>query len=168
MDYSAIVEQHYQKLYYFAYSLAKQESDAWDLTQSAYLKLAKKSSKIREPSKVKSWLFSTVYREFLDQRRRSLKFPECDLENSYTIHSSNSNESQNKLDYETAIAFIMELDETLRAPLTLFYVENSSYQEISEILKTPIGTVMSRLHRGKMLLHQRIHQFQTRGEHKEN
>ncbi|MEM7673324.1 MAG: RNA polymerase sigma factor [Verrucomicrobiota bacterium] len=168
MDYSAIVEQHYQKLYYFAYSLAKQESDAWDLTQSAYLKLAKKSSKIREPSKVKSWLFSTVYREFLDQRRRSLKFPECDLENSYAIHSSKSNESQNKLDYETAIAFIMELDESLRAPLTLFYVENSSYQEISEILKTPIGTVMSRLHRGKMLLHRRIHQFQTRGEQKEN
>ena len=50
----------------------------------------------------------------------------------------------------------MELEETLRAPLALFYMENTSYQEIAEILKIPMGTVMSRLYRGKTLLHKKM------------
>ncbi|MGB0372854.1 MAG: RNA polymerase sigma factor [Opitutales bacterium] len=161
MDHSTIVEQHYQKLYYFAYSLAKQESDAWDLTQSAYLKLAKNSEKIKEPSKIKSWLFSTVYREFLDKRRRSQRFPECTLEIVEEIPSSHSEKAQSTLDYETALGFLMELEENLRIPLTLFYIENCAYQEIAEILKIPLGTVMSRLHRGKTLLHRRINRSQS-------
>ena len=124
MDHTAIVEQHYQKLYYFAYSLAKQESDAWDLTQSAYLKLAKNAAKIKEPSKVKSWLFSTVYREFLDKKRRSLRFPECELENIHEAKVPNNHSAQANLDYDTVMSFLMKLDDSLRIPLTLFYIEN--------------------------------------------
>ena len=52
----------------------------------------------------------------------------------------------------------MKLDDPLRLPLTLFYLEDYSYRKISEILLIPIGTVMSRLHRGKEVLYEQLTQ----------
>ena len=53
------------------------------------------------------------------------------------------------LDAAQAVEALQEVDEIYRAPLTLFYLENLSYKEIAETLELPIGTVMSRLSRGK-------------------
>jgi len=51
---------------------------------------------------------------------------------------------------------LREVEEPFRAPLTLFYLEQFSYQEIADVLRVPAGTVMSRLSRGKALLRQRL------------
>src|SRR5204862_748803 len=62
----------------------------------------------------------------------------------------------NALDGANALEMLRELEEPFRAPLTLFYLEQFSYQEIADVLEVPIGTVMSRLSRGKAQLRQRL------------
>jgi RNA polymerase sigma-70 factor, ECF subfamily len=59
-------------------------------------------------------------------------------------------------DSATVLQALREMEEPFRAPLTLFYLEQFSYQEIADMLEVPIGTVMSRLSRGKTLLRQRL------------
>ena len=60
--------------------LTGQASDAADLTQETYPILLVKGDQIRDPSRVKSWLFTTLYREFLHRRRHLSRFPEIELE----------------------------------------------------------------------------------------
>jgi len=62
----------------------------------------------------------------------------------------------NAFDSATVLQALREVEEPFRAPLTLFYLDQFSYQEIADILEVPIGTVMSRLSRGKALLRQRL------------
>jgi RNA polymerase sigma-70 factor (ECF subfamily) len=62
----------------------------------------------------------------------------------------------NAFDSATVLQALHEIEEPFRAPLTLFYLEQFSYHEIADILRVPIGTVMSRLSRGKALLRRRL------------
>ena len=146
---------HYKKLYYFALSLAKNEADAADYTQQTYLKLAKNWKKIRDKNKIKSWLFSTLYREFLDRNKRNKFNADISFEIA-TETIADETQQSNNLDHATTLEALMALNDSLRLPLTLFYLEDYSYRQISEILLIPIGTVMSRLHRGKEILYDKL------------
>lgn len=151
-DFSTLVDTYYQALYRFGYSLTKNEHEASDLTQQTFVIYAEKGSTIKDRSKVKSWLFTSLYREFLRIRRRSAKSvtqePEI-LELETPPVESNAVESMHA---KEALAALEKVDEVYRAPLTLFYLKELSYKEISSILEIPIGTVMSRLSRGKTQL----------------
>src|SRR5947207_10766775 len=74
-----IVSQHYEPLYKFAFSLTGSSTDASDLTQQAFYIWATKGHQLRDRTKVKSWLFTTMHREFLNSRKRALRFPDVEL-----------------------------------------------------------------------------------------
>jgi RNA polymerase sigma-70 factor (ECF subfamily) len=156
-DFSQLVDLYYPSLYRFALSLARSEADACDLAQQTFYVWAKKGHALRETAKAKAWLFTTLYREFLRGRRRGERMtaletvPENELEDA-TLEA----ETVAGLDADTVLAALREVDETFRAPLTLFYLEELSYQEIAETLEVPVGTVMSRLSRGKAQLRLRL------------
>ena len=156
-NFEGLVDQHYQNLYYFALNLSRNRVDAEDLVQVAFLKLAKGHSKIRDMSKVKSWLFSTLYRHFIDQKRKTTRHPEIQYEESGAdAFVAEPSGIGNGVDGEAVITALKSLKESLRVPLTLFYFEQQSYQEIAEILELPIGTIMSRLYRGKAELYKQL------------
>ena len=79
LDFEGVVTRCYQPLYQFAFSLTRSEADACDLTQQTFYVLATKGHQVRDVSKVKTWLFTTLYREFLESRRRQTRFPHYEL-----------------------------------------------------------------------------------------
>ncbi len=154
-DFQQLVDQHYAPLYRFALTLAKSEADAADLTQQTFFLWASKGHQLRDRSKAKSWLFTTLYREFLSRRRHEVRFPKVELDDVREDEMSII-PNVNTFDGPTVLQALREVEESFRAPLMLFYLEQFSYQEIAHVLEVPIGTVMSRLSRGKALLRRRL------------
>ncbi|HME87896.1 MAG TPA: RNA polymerase sigma factor [Chthoniobacterales bacterium] len=154
-DFEQLVDQQYAPLFRFALSLARSEAEAADLTQQTFFLWAAKGHQLRDRSKAKSWLFTTLYREFLNRRRREVRFPQIELEEAGEAEMSIL-PNVNALDGGAALQALREVEEPFRASLTLFYLEQFSYQEIADVLDVPIGTVMSRLSRGKAQLRQRL------------
>jgi RNA polymerase sigma-70 factor (ECF subfamily) len=155
-SFEEIVDALYGPLYRFALSLTRREADAWDLTQQAFYKWARASHQIRDPMKAKSWLFTTLHRDFLSVVRRHSRFPHCDLETSAADLPAPPSENLENLDGATVLEKLMEVDEIYRVPLSLFYLDELTYVQIGEILDLPIGTVMSRLSRGKEQLRRKL------------
>lgn len=151
--FTQLVDAQYAPLYRFALSLAKNSADAGDLVQQTFFIWAKKGSALRETAKAKSWLFTTLYREFLRGRRRSQRATSIEeLPPGEQDIAAEEVDQVAKMDAATVVAALQSVDEVFRAPLTLFYLEDLSYHEIAETLDVPIGTVMSRLSRGKAQL----------------
>lgn len=144
--------EYYKDVYRFAYSLASNEADASDLTQQTYMKYTTHGHTIEEPSKTKSWLFTTLHREFLRQRRRNVRFPHTTLDDARADEMPSKEATDLSENTGDVMQALGSMDETLRAPLTLFYLKNMKYREIAEVLEVPIGTVMSRLARAKQFL----------------
>ena len=154
-DFQQLVDRQYGPLFRFALSLSKSEAEAADLTQETFFLWAAKGHQLRDRSKAKSWLFTTLYREFLGRRRREVRFPQIEL-NEMREDEMAILPNVNALDGALVLEALGEVEEPFRAPLTLFYLEQFSYQEIAEVLDVPVGTVMSRLSRGKARLRQRL------------
>ncbi len=152
LDYERAVNSFYEGLYRFAFSLAGKEDDACELTQETYARLFTKGAQVRDPDKVKSWLFTTLYRIFLGWRERQTRLPHHEIS---TVEHELPPVTPALVDYlenEAVLQALMEMEEHYRQPLTLFYLEEHSYQEIAGLLDIPVGTVMSRLSRAKSML----------------
>jgi RNA polymerase sigma-70 factor, ECF subfamily len=143
-----VVIAYYQQLYRYALSLTGQEADAADLTQQTAVKFALKWQEIRNDTAIKSWLYTTLYREFLLSRRRQRKTVEFDESLMPQIFEKSSPQ-EIKADAKTALELLNRMEEPHRSVLSLFYIEDLSYREIADILEVPSGTVMSRLSRAK-------------------
>lgn len=156
MDYERVVTLHHESLYRFAYSLAGNPDDAAELTQEAYVRLLNKSLQLRDQRRVKAWLCTTLYRIFLGWKRRENRFPHIEVFSAENELPPLTPEIADQLDGAMAMDAALDLEEHFRVPLVLHYLQCLSYQEIAEVLKVPIGTVMSRLSRGKDLLRQRL------------
>jgi len=158
IDFVKLVDDHYEALYRFAMSLCRNPDRAADLVQETFCIWAAKGGQLREASKAKSWLFTTLHREFLAHRRRASRYTDDldaaqdAIDNSHADHD----EADRQMDGQRALELLGALDESFRAPLTLFYLQQHSYKEIAEILEIPIGTVMSRISRGKEILRRKM------------
>lgn len=146
--FEAIVGEHYESLFRFALSLTRQETDAQDLTQHTFYVWAKKGHQMRDFTKVKTWLFTTMHRAFLEIRRRQVRFPHDDVEEIAEQLPDLAPEPADQADGAQVISALARVDEVYQAAVALFYLEDCSYKDIAAILDVPIGTVKSRIVRG--------------------
>ena len=147
-DFESLVSAFYPSLYRFAFSLTRIESDARDLTQETFYIWAVKGHQLHDPEKVKSWLFTTLHREYLGRRRKMIRFPQIDLVQAEDELPEIPALSLDRLDGALVVDALGQLDETFQGPVALFYLEDYTYPEIAEILGIPLGTVKSRISRG--------------------
>lgn len=152
----AVVEQYYAMLYRFAWALTRHESNAADLTQQTFLIWSTKGHQLLDSAKVKTWLFTTLHRQFLEGQRRASRFPHLDIEEAALELPTIDPGVMERIDTATLLEALSELDPLFRAPVALFYLKEHSYREIAEVLEVPLGTVKSRLARGIVQLQSRL------------
>jgi RNA polymerase sigma-70 factor (ECF subfamily) len=148
LDFQYLVELHYAPLFRFAMTLTRTESDAADLVQETFLAWGTKGHQLRDSTKVKAWLFTTLHRRFLESQRRITRFPHLELEHAASELPNVEPELAEHLDAHTVVALLAKVDPQFQAAVALFYLEDYSYNEIAAILEVPLGTVKSRIARG--------------------
>ena len=165
------------QLYGMALRLARNRPDAEDLVQEALLRAYRGYHTFREGTNLKAWLFRILTNTFINEyRRRSRRPRETELDESgdvppYPSHSHARFRSWAKAPEDHLIEQIFESDiveaiEDLpviyRIPVLLADVEGLSYKEIAHALDVPMGTVMSRLHRGRNALRKALWEYASK------
>ena len=161
LDFESVVARYYEPLYQFAFSLTHAEADACDLTQETFYVWGTKGHQLRDESKVKTWLFTTLHRQFLQSRRRQVRFPHEELGAVEAQLPAIPPTAGRQIDGRQILAALQQVDEVYRAPLALFYLEDVAYKDIAEILEIPMGTVKSRIARGIAQLQRLVSDQQT-------
>src|SRR6266702_6339542 len=124
LNFESLVASYYEPLYQFAFGLTRVEADACDLTQQTFYVWATKGHQLRDPSKVKTWLFTTLHRAFLEARRRQTRFPHLELEEVSEQLPAFSPELGDHLDSSQVLSALARVDEVYRAAVALFYLED--------------------------------------------
>jgi RNA polymerase sigma factor (sigma-70 family) len=136
----------------FAVSLTRDPSSADDLVQSSLEKALSSWSGKRPEGDLRAWLFSILYRQFLDAHRRSRRYSrmlELFTGNSHDPHTPSA---ERTIVAQTTLQAFESLSAEQRALLLAVSVEGLSYKEVALMLNVPIGTVMSRLSRARQAL----------------
>ena len=155
LDVAQLVKQFHVALYRYAYRLTGNHADAEDLTQQTFLSAQDKLYQLREPAKVRGWLFSVLRNHFLRAKRKKTPIPagNIDLDIEEVPLEPPTTEI---LDQQMLQQALDDLPEEFRIVLMLFYFEGTSYKQIARELDLPMGTVMSRLSRAKGHLRRRL------------
>jgi RNA polymerase sigma-70 factor, ECF subfamily len=166
--------QHMDSLYAGALRMTRNTADAEDLVQETYLKAYRGFGGFEEGTNLKAWLFRILTNTFINRYRQQKRRPDetdlDDVEDFYLYRrlggideariSKSAEDQLLELFTDDEVKDALEsLPETFRMAVLLADVEGFAYKEIAEILEIPIGTVMSRLHRGRKALQKKLYEF---------
>jgi RNA polymerase sigma-70 factor (ECF subfamily) len=150
-----LVTTYYKPLYGYAYRLTGSTTDAEDLAQETFCNAQQKLGQLRDPERVRPWLFSILRNAYLHRVRNQKQSRELPLECFQELAESPPDPLP-EFDPERLQEALAELPELFRTPVILFYFEDFSYRDIAEQMDVPLGTVMSRLARAKAHLRARL------------
>jgi RNA polymerase sigma-70 factor (ECF subfamily) len=152
-------------LYGAALRMTRNPADAEDLVQETYLRAYRGFAGFQEGTNLKAWLYRILTNSYINTYRKRQREPQIvdgpdDIDEWYlfdrlgarNVEGSAEEEVLERIPDEDVQRALESLPENFRMPVMLADVEGFSYKEIAEIMDTPIGTVMSRLHRGRKAL----------------
>ena len=153
----AVAHTHGRFLYNVAYRLTGNDDDAYDLVQESLLRV-RKGLETYQPGSMEAWLSRIVTNVFLDEVRRKRRRPvEVLPEDPERLLPSTpgADESTDSLSDDVQVA-LRRLPEEFRTAVVLCDVVGLSYEEIADTVGAPVGTVRSRIHRGRRLLREAL------------
>src|ERR1700730_13795023 len=151
----SLVDEHYESLYRYAYRLSGAAADADDLTQETFCKAQASLSQLRDAARAKPWLYRILRNVYLHKRRTEKNHRCISLEGVDEL-PGRLPEPLPPVDPQELQEALNDLPEVFRTPIILYYFEDFSYRDIAEHMDLPLGTVMSRLARGKAFLRCRL------------
>jgi len=172
--FAELAMQHMGSLYTAALRMTRNPADAEDLVQETYLKAYRAFAGFQEGTNLKAWLYKILTNTFINSYRAKKRRPEQteldDVEDLYLYRrlggleaaAAGRSAEEEVLEHFTdsdVKAALESLPEQFRIAVLLADVEGFSYKEIAEIIEVPIGTVMSRLHRGRKALQKALYEF---------
>src|SRR5471030_835290 len=171
-EFEGLALEHVDPLYSAALRLTKNERDAEDLVQDCFLRAFRFFDKFERGTNIKAWLFKILTNTFINRYRRKVKertvvegaAREGNNERfvARDANESSSNPEQylfDRLLSDDVLKAIDELPIDFRMVVILADLQEFAYKEIAEILDCPVGTVMSRLFRGRRMLQKQLHAY---------
>lgn len=170
-EFDALVERYHKQAYNIAYRMAGNHADAEDLTQEAFIRAFRFFGQYRRELPFDSWLYKIMSNVFIDRLRRrpkakirSLDQPIVtdDGEATFDVADTTAGPEECVLSREMDTRIQAALDtlpEAFRLTVVYADIEGLSYEEIAEATNTNIGTVRSRLHRGRRLLRNKLKNY---------
>ena len=160
--FAALVARYQERVFNTCYRMCHNEADALDLAQSTFLRALESLSSFRREANFYTWLFRIAINLVLSQRRTRQRRPTASLGAVDNPGIEAQTPDRRELDGATAaerhelharVAWALEqLDDEFRAAVVLKDVEDMDYAAIAEVLAVPVGTVKSRIHRGRLML----------------
>lgn len=164
---------HMTLLYNYALRLTGNEDDAKDLLQDTYLKAYRFIDKYERDTNAKAWLFRILKNSFINNYRKSARTPDqveyAEIEEYIDlVKDRNAQSTDLRKDFydnlleDEVVSAMDSLTEEFRTIIILSDLEEMTYEEISEILEIPLGTVRSRLHRARKVMQEKLYSYASK------
>jgi RNA polymerase sigma-70 factor, ECF subfamily len=164
--FSALALTALDDVYRFARSLTRDEADAEDVVQETYLRAFRSWTTFQTGTDVRRWLFTIARNVFLRSRERGQREMTLDDDGAEMVDAAQANEAWVRRGLDPILASaelgpaireaLDELPETFRSVVVLVDLEDQSYEDAAAVLEVPVGTVRSRLFRGRKLLQEKL------------
>ncbi|MCH7755689.1 sigma-70 family RNA polymerase sigma factor [candidate division KSB1 bacterium] len=174
-EFQALAFEHVDSLYNTALRMTKNALDAEDLVQDVYLRAFRFFHRFERGTNFKAWIFKILTNTYINQYRKKINKPyHVDLEkikynyDDKEAAAQTSAQESERLDYETLFDdeiknALQQIPDEFRVVVLLADVESFSYKEVAKIIGCPIGTVMSRLSRGRKQLQNYLREYARKG-----
>ena len=164
-EFGVLAIQYMDSFYNTALRMTGNEVEAQDLVQDAYLRAFRFFDKFEKGTNFKAWLFKIIRNIYINKYRKEIKMPQMmDVSDAEAIGFLSETDTPEILIFDDLIddditKALDSLPDDFRLTLIMSDLEGFSYKEIADILDCPIGTVMSRLYRGRRLLRKNLHEY---------
>lgn len=163
-----LVNRHYRSVFNLAYRLSGNYDDAQDVVTEAFIRVQNALPNFRGDSNFTTWLYRIVKNVFLDERKKQRIRTHASLEELVDLEDSQVSRQvedpapgpemtlERRQQAELVQRAVLDLPETQRLMISMYHFRHLAYEEISEIMGLPIGTVKSRLNRARLALKARL------------